>query len=586
MRPWTSFVACAAAVALAIPAAQSHAMGPVGSIDGRIVGGEPASISEAPWQVGVLSAGSDPTRERLFCGGSIIDAEWILTSAGCLDPVPLPWPSVNNPEYFTVLSGTSTVASKGVGPGLESAVRTIILHPEYNASTGEHDVALLRLESPLAMSSDRQPIALPTFVDWPTAGMHGLITGWGRTSADPWDLPTQLQKASVEVLGPTGDSRCGESHYVASMMLCAGTPGSEVGPCTSDGGGPLAIQMDGTAYLAGVAGWERECGRVVPYARVSSFVPWIESTMQAAEQSGLGSISVQVDNRLPERPAVCAYAYSPGLPGSGPIVGRCASNGSRVTLPDLLPGDYQVFVVTTGDYPVPSWWSAAGSQSARANAGTAVVSAGATTSLSMSLGIGGVIIAWVGTDILHRDTDVCAYAIPVGSSRYLAYNCTDGWLTEVGLRLAGLPPGQYQVKLADRSGRYPTQWYRGTPGRSGATKVPVTSGALTEISFNAEEPGKRPSRPYALERAPFYPTEQGYGTNFRWEEPIRNGGAYITGYRVTLKRGKKVVREEVTTGFEWYVANLDPGTRYTLEVRVIAANVGPPATLNFTTPGG
>ena len=45
----------------------------------RIVGGQETEIHEYPWQVGIeWSHGS-----HIFCGGSIISTEWILTAAHC-----------------------------------------------------------------------------------------------------------------------------------------------------------------------------------------------------------------------------------------------------------------------------------------------------------------------------------------------------------------------------------------------------------------------------------------------------------------------------------------------------------------------
>lgn len=46
----------------------------------KIVGGQDANIEEFPWQVALTDGSSQ------FCGGSIIDARWILTAAHCATP--------------------------------------------------------------------------------------------------------------------------------------------------------------------------------------------------------------------------------------------------------------------------------------------------------------------------------------------------------------------------------------------------------------------------------------------------------------------------------------------------------------------
>ena len=49
----------------------------------RIVGGQPASKNQYPWQVALVSKGSS----RLFCGGSLISSTSVLTAAHCRQAV-------------------------------------------------------------------------------------------------------------------------------------------------------------------------------------------------------------------------------------------------------------------------------------------------------------------------------------------------------------------------------------------------------------------------------------------------------------------------------------------------------------------
>lgn len=48
------------------------------SLEGRIVGGENATIEELPYQVLIESEGEG------YCGGSIIADRWVLTAAHCV----------------------------------------------------------------------------------------------------------------------------------------------------------------------------------------------------------------------------------------------------------------------------------------------------------------------------------------------------------------------------------------------------------------------------------------------------------------------------------------------------------------------
>jgi Trypsin len=161
------------ALRLARPSSRAHA---------SIVGGSQITISQAPWQVFVVS--SIPLAEEgellLLCGGSIIDATHIVTAGHCLfDPqTGLQVPG----EHVTVLAGASDFAQ--LEPSQQEVkVASVRVHPyfEYGLQAGApDDVAVLVLGEPLSFNAFTQPIGL----DVPgTALLEGAsvnLTGFGR----------------------------------------------------------------------------------------------------------------------------------------------------------------------------------------------------------------------------------------------------------------------------------------------------------------------------------------------------------------------------------------------------------------------
>ena len=589
----TLIVAAASALALAVPIAPAQALEPIPArpIEGQIVGGGPAAITDVPWQVGLLSAGEGPTWERQSCGGSIISAEWILTAAHCVVPDPGASLTTTDPDSLIVLSGTAQLAEENPSPGLQSEVRAIIAHPQYNDETKANDIALIRLKTPLTLGPTQQAIPLPALPSWPANGTDALISGWGNTnSSGPSNYPTQLQKATIEVIGGPSSATCGDydaGDYDPTQMLCAGIPGSGgIDTCQGDSGGPLAVAVDGTYYLAGVVSWGRGCaqpGYPGIYARVTSYTSWIASTQAAS----LGSITVSLPGPLDPETGVCAYAYSPDYPGSGPTAGVCGEAGTAsVTIPNMLAGNYLVLVSSDGPYAVPSWWSASGRTTSRSAAGVVAVSAGSDRPLSTTLEIGG----YIGIEILPEERDpasyVCFVAYPVGSDEYAGYSCPP----RINKRayITRIPAGQYQVQMQDLEDFYTSVWYGGagsSVARSGAKTVTVRAGDFDGITMDIEKIGSPPGKVRNLRHSAFQKSDGVFETKVTWLAPSSNGGSPVTRYKVTLKRGKTTLDTITVKKPFVYLSVQRPGTAYTVVVSAMnAIGTGPATSLTITTP--
>lgn len=478
----------AGTVVLALGASTAQADPATMSSDPRIIGGSNARITEVPWQVALLRAGSGSGLDRQFCGGSILSAEWILTAAHCLAPDPRT-STVTDASAIIVTSGTDDLTAAGQRAEFQSNVRSIHLHPDYDADRLANDIALLRLETPLTLGATRRPIALPTQSDWPAQGASATISGWGQTGQSASTRTLRLQKASVAIIGAPSDSTCGQwesdVHYASAVMLCAGVPAGGISTCRGDSGGPLAVSVAGTPVLAGVTSWgNTECGKKgypSVYARVTAFTSWITDTRQATP----GSISVSVTSPTTLDAAVCAYAYGTRTDTSTAIAGGCGAAGARTaTIPGLPPGSYRVLVTSKGPYAVPSWWAAGGRVQGRGDAGIVTVSAGLDTGLQTTLQMGGTIEVALSPVPRDLDSSVCLVAYPVGSDTSSSWACAAGNATSA-VTLTRLAPGPHHVQLIDGGGVYPTQWYPAKAARTSALPVMVTAESATSITVNA-----------------------------------------------------------------------------------------------------
>ncbi|XP_070267708.1 mastin-like [Myotis yumanensis] len=236
-----------------------------------IMGGHDAANGKWPWQVGLWFCHPKSSECILWCGGSLIHPQWVLTAAHCIEG--------RNPETrdFKVQIGQ-------VRPSYNDSVQVarIIRHPKYRIekkAKGGADVALLKLEAPVQPSNLLGLIRLPPASSEFPPGTRCWVTGWGDIApGEPLPQPENLQEVEVPIVA---DEICRQQYLmkdyvITDDMLCAGSWGRD--SCKGDSGGPLVCQWRGTWVQVGVVSWGYKCG--LPnfpgvYTRVTSFLPWI-----------------------------------------------------------------------------------------------------------------------------------------------------------------------------------------------------------------------------------------------------------------------------------------------------------------------
>lgn len=233
-----------------------------------IVGGGATTIAAHPWQISLQDRSGSP-----FCGGSILDASWILTAAHCVEGSTAP--------SLRVVAGVTRLSE--ARSGQVRGVDRVISFPGYETSELGKDAALLHLDRPLDLGgSNARAISITTQEDEDAGltdpGVTSVVSGWGTTRAGGFASPDALREVAVPIVALQVASEA-YGFNLSSDQLAAGEGGKD--SCQGDSGGPLTVTAaDGRSrLLAGVVSWGSGCGDPgYPglYARVSRLAPWIQ----------------------------------------------------------------------------------------------------------------------------------------------------------------------------------------------------------------------------------------------------------------------------------------------------------------------
>lgn len=163
-------------------------------------------------------------------------------------------------------------------------VSKILIHPLYNHTSKDADIALLHLDRNISLGPYVVPICLPpaqgTFARTLGTVRTSVVSGWGRLSQHGAQ-PQILQRLEVPRV-PLEKCRTHSGLNLTNNMLCAGFQKGGRDACQGDSGGPLVTLYNNTWFLTGIVSWGIGCARsnlYGVYTRVLVFVEWIMNTM-------------------------------------------------------------------------------------------------------------------------------------------------------------------------------------------------------------------------------------------------------------------------------------------------------------------
>ena len=253
-----------------------------------------------------------------MCAGVLVDESWVVTAASCV---------VDSPTVYRVVIGDAR-PSISVTTGQTIEAWEIYRHPDYDATSGRHNIALVELATPVTLATDvwgLPTVDIAEIADVPVVGTRMQVVGWG---AEGWNDRLDVFGVTDTLTSYFVERTSGGCGLLDSSRFCArSSPGRKL--TYNDLGGPIARsgQVVGIATKLNVGSLEH----YTQYSKLSFYRAWIDSYV---------SSRIYLDLCLYE-PGLCTLVEVPRFPGDcwvcnfELIVPNEGFHNIRFALPDL-----------------------------------------------------------------------------------------------------------------------------------------------------------------------------------------------------------------------------------------------------------
>ncbi|XP_055599333.1 chymotrypsinogen B-like isoform X1 [Uranotaenia lowii] len=200
------------------------------SSEARIKGGFRTTPGAIPFVCSIqqrIPAGAWSWTRTHLCGSTIVNENWLLTSAHCVHQKHL--------GTLLVVCGLRQVRSLG----------QITVNPDYVGGQRGNDIALILLRKSLVFTENVQ--AIPIFDQSVLPSNKALIVGYGASSSNDAPGPRNgLQAAVVPIIAyQECVQRLGTlAAYLTPDVICTDNGQEAAGTCIGDSGGPVIIATD------------------------------------------------------------------------------------------------------------------------------------------------------------------------------------------------------------------------------------------------------------------------------------------------------------------------------------------------------
>ncbi|XP_067932707.1 chymotrypsin-like elastase family member 2A [Watersipora subatra] len=240
----------------------------------RLIDGEEAIRGSWPWQTALVKK----DQSLVFCGGTLIHRQWVLTAGHCLESF------AGNASNLELWFGRNDITVAEIGSQKRQASK-IFRHVNHRYPAHKsNDIGLIKLAKPVATAPYVHLACLPTCVTSEPLE-HCYLSGWGRVSEAEDDLmyPANLMQLKFPMVPhDLCRSEASWGSRITNKQVCAGGDGVH-DMCWGDSGGGLHCSHEGKYTVYGVSSFTGHlCSRDMRpaiFSKVNRYLNWIGSTM-------------------------------------------------------------------------------------------------------------------------------------------------------------------------------------------------------------------------------------------------------------------------------------------------------------------
>ncbi|XP_066460974.1 granzyme A-like [Eleutherodactylus coqui] len=233
----------------------------------KIVNGHEALANSRPYMALII----DTETSETYCGGSLINANWVVTAAHCQLPAG---------RAMVVLGAhLSRLSAQEDGRQIFDVEQQII-HPKYDNKTIDNDIMLMKLSRGATLGQKVGLLSLPKTYEDVEAGTVCETAGWGWTEKNK--IADVLMEVEVPAISRKECYEHGSVNIGDTSKMCTAVGSRGEDSCGGDSGGPLIC--DGV-FRGIVSYGDDPCGMpngVAVYTRLTKeYIEWIhEKTAQ------------------------------------------------------------------------------------------------------------------------------------------------------------------------------------------------------------------------------------------------------------------------------------------------------------------